>query len=43
LEKVLSRAESAGETKNGVKRQLLNLYCKNKNYEKATELKNVSV
>lgn len=34
--------ESNGETNNSAKRQLLNLYCKNKNLEKATEMKNVN-
>jgi lipopolysaccharide biosynthesis regulator YciM len=43
LEKIIEKAESMGESKNGTKRQLLNLYCKNKNLEKAIELKNVSI
>ncbi|XP_050542701.1 leucine-rich PPR motif-containing protein, mitochondrial-like isoform X8 [Daktulosphaira vitifoliae] len=39
LENIIKKGESSGETKNGAKRQLFNLYCKNKNLEKAIALK----
>ncbi|XP_050423237.1 leucine-rich PPR motif-containing protein, mitochondrial-like [Adelges cooleyi] len=39
LENIIKRGEASGETKNGVKRQLFNLYCRNKNLEKAMALK----
>lgn len=43
LEKIIKRAEVSGESKYGVKRQLLNLYCKNNNLEKATAFKEVKI
>ncbi|KAL4132665.1 hypothetical protein QTP88_009784 [Uroleucon formosanum] len=39
LEKIVNKAEASGESKNGTKRQLLNLYCKNNNLEKASAFK----
>jgi len=43
LEKVLKKADISGESKNNTKRQLLNLYCKNKNLEKAVAFKDVNI
>lgn len=42
MEKLITKGESIGESNNSIKRQLLNLYCKNKDLEKATALKDVS-
>ncbi|XP_025193243.1 leucine-rich PPR motif-containing protein, mitochondrial [Melanaphis sacchari] len=39
LEKIVNKADVSGESKNGTKRQLLNLYCKNNNLEKASAFK----
>jgi len=43
LENIVKKAEASGESKNGTKRQLLNLYCKNNNFEKASAFKNVKI
>jgi len=43
LEKIINKAEASGESKNGTKRQLLNLYCKNNNLEKASAFKDVNI
>lgn len=39
LENIVKKAEVSGESRNGTKRQLLNLYCKNNNFEKAVAFK----
>ncbi|VVC25742.1 Pentatricopeptide repeat,Tetratricopeptide-like helical domain [Cinara cedri] len=39
LENIIKKAELSGDSKNNSKRQLLNLYCKNQNLEKASALK----
>jgi len=43
LENIVNKAEASGESRNGTKRQLLNLYCKNNNFEKATAFKDVKI
>jgi len=43
LENIIKKAEVSGEPKNGTKRQLLNLYCKNNNFEKASAFKDVKI
>ncbi|CAH1737969.1 unnamed protein product [Aphis gossypii] len=39
LERIVNKAEASGDSKNGTKRQLLNVYCKNNNLEKASAFK----